>query len=313
MRLTMQTSTSLTKDAMMIPLLENVKNYGDLNNNVFDDVHNNEDYGILEQQTKGFLFKAKGQTLNIDKGTLRDIRKQNGGGLLKNLLHSTAIECNPEKLSASPDVGVLVCGIGRYCMESADSKLGGLCTAIDEDTNNVNRQLQDENVTLWKNAYSLFCEENAENCECTGVDEEEYLLTIDCSFSNTCKNRESTCGVQSLHCYNATYALSFSGNYQYSRSFCYYDSQPYDQQVCYSANVNYTNWECEMIFDGTTCSSCEVKFVDIGFCDSDGECTYVPNNPCYYFDCTNTDLGKTGKKQYEYHYYSTYCFESACT
>ena len=49
------------------------------------------------------------------------------------------IECDPflQPEGAAPDVGILDCGVGAYCMESSDSVLGGYCAAQEDTYDNV--------------------------------------------------------------------------------------------------------------------------------------------------------------------------------
>ncbi|KAL3921558.1 MAG: hypothetical protein SGILL_002687 [Bacillariaceae sp.] len=244
-----------------------------------------------EAQKNGFKLHCQGHDLTIDKESWKDMRKQ-GGGIIKNLLRNQAMECDPLKAS-HPDTGLLSCGAGRYCADSDESNLGGLCMdIIDEESEH--RGLQDENTTIWEDAYALFCEDNNEACDCTDVSSEDYTLKIDCNFEDVCQPKTSKCDENIVHCYDATYSWNLTAMYSYSRTFCYTDKQPYESNICYSAVVSEDAWTCEVSSDGTTCSSCEVEFVDVAFCPPSGNCTYYTSFPCYYFDCTNTALNVSG-------------------
>ncbi|KAL3938805.1 MAG: hypothetical protein SGARI_001601 [Bacillariaceae sp.] len=241
----------------------------------------------------GFKLHARGHDLVIDKESWKDMRKQ-GGGIIKNLLRSQAKECDPVK-AAHPDSGLLSCGVGRYCMESDQSNLGGLCQNLIDTEGEEGRGLQDDaNTTIWEDAYTLFCEDNMDGCECSDVSMEDYTLSISCEFEDTCKPKTSKCNENIVHCYDATYAWSVTAPATYTRTFCYTDTQPYDSNICYTANVIDDDWTCEVSSGGDACSSCEVNFVDVAFCPPVGNCTYYTNFPCYTFDCTNTALNVSG-------------------
>ena len=241
------------------------------------------------QSKKSFTFNADGHRLKFDHDSIKEIRKK-GGGLLKNLLYAEIVNCDPIK-AANPDVGVLECGLGRCCMESAESKLGGVCVDTLEFEE---RNLQEGNETVWSNAYSLFCEQNADKCECTDVSEGDYTLQVSCSFEDNCIRKESTCGERLDHCYSAAYTVGITAPGVYARSFCYDNETPYEQSVCYTGTSTESGFTCEMSFDNVTCNSCEVKYTDVAFCANGGNCTYFTNFPCYYFDCTNTAMNITG-------------------
>jgi hypothetical protein len=108
-------------------------------------------------------------------------KKETSGGYLKNTQNSNSKspkdfqECDPE--SDEPDVGVLSCGAGRYCVESDESKIGGFCVSSPDE---LDRALQGGD-TLLDGVYTVFCPDDSlygDQCNCTNYDPEAYTLDV---------------------------------------------------------------------------------------------------------------------------------------
>jgi hypothetical protein len=184
--------------------------------------------------------------------------------VLKNTKHSSTrgnkkVECDPslEEL----DVGILSCGMGQHCKESADSLLGGLCEI--EASSSFSRILQEDRKIDYM---SLYCESERMNCNCNLVNGETQTGTILCNPYPNC------CAPDDQFCVTTTYNIGLLANYVSAFTGCYEFTAPYSRSVCYSGSDGY----CEMTIDDETCTSCNVVS------DEDG---YI----CAEFDCTNID------------------------
>lgn len=170
--------------------------------------------------------------LNVGKESIKVDRKTKlvkEVKALKNLVSNLvpAIECDPT--FSSVDVGLLSCGTGQYCAESADSLLGGICM----DVVTGQRALQDDNSTYLSTVQSIFCEYNNATCSCSGYDATAYTLDVTCAFPTSCDGQDSYCGGSFEHCFSADQTISFLGAGLYTKSTCFKNSAPYEQDVCY--------------------------------------------------------------------------------
>jgi hypothetical protein len=71
--------------------------------------------------------------------------------VLKNKGSEEDAPCDPT--SSDPDVGILSCGMGKYCSESTDYDLGGVCVDSSMMEESVHRDLQDD----YREVYFKFC------------------------------------------------------------------------------------------------------------------------------------------------------------
>ena len=122
--------------------------------------------------------QRKNKFLNLVKA-----KKEISGGYLKNSKNSDNKNKSPEDFqlcdpeSDEPDVGVLSCGVGSYCVESDESKIGGFCVSSPDE---LDRALQGGD-TLLDGIYTVFCPEDAlygEQCNCTNYDPAAYTLDV---------------------------------------------------------------------------------------------------------------------------------------
>ena len=165
--------------------------------------------------------------------------------VLKNKRSSGTYATKKECLLTSHDVdvGILSCGEGRYCQESAESKLGGLCSDIRRKA-----------ITL---SNLTHCDSS---CTCTASTKSPSGY-IRCPYIPTYAKNASGC----VYCGNArvcatsmvleTYANSIQTAYQ----VCYYITQPYKKTVCVYQNSSTgigTGKSCTYKINNATCNSC---------------------------------------------------------
>jgi hypothetical protein len=194
-------------------------------------------------------------------------------------------ECDPEELDA--DIGVLSCGIGRYCVESEQSMTGGFCVTSPDE---VDRGLQEEDggLILIDGIFTAFCadEANKSYCACE-VDRDNYLLYVSC-VDNTgkyCIEYSSSCGANITTCHLYDLSINVTAPLESSRRICVQYTEPYEQKVCYESNrFNGSITDtCNFEVEGVTCNSCQIL-----------EPVDNSSLPCYEFDCTNTIASSSG-------------------
>eukprot|EP00339_Tiarina_fusa_P018568 CAMPEP_0117085048 /NCGR_PEP_ID=MMETSP0472-20121206/59824_1 /TAXON_ID=693140 ORGANISM="Tiarina fusus, Strain LIS" /NCGR_SAMPLE_ID=MMETSP0472 /ASSEMBLY_ACC=CAM_ASM_000603 /LENGTH=403 /DNA_ID=CAMNT_0004814219 /DNA_START=84 /DNA_END=1295 /DNA_ORIENTATION=- len=168
-------------------------------------------------------------------------------------------ECDPN--SEDTDVGILSCGLGRYCMESSGSELGGLCVL-----ESVDRELQyDANATFPGICNATDPEYDYFDCDCSYFDPVTYTGSISCASGLVCFDDLGEI------CYAATYYIASDGA-NYTTLGCYYFVTPYPQLVCTAYGSDYADvGGCAILFNDDICNSCQVSY--------DG---------CTQFDCSNT-------------------------
>jgi hypothetical protein len=204
-------------------------------------------------------------------------------GILKNILASQegTVECDPA--SSDADVGLLSCGMGNYCMESQDSKLGGFCV---ESPMAFDRDLQDEPDVL----PAQYCNESSPvfgdfECDCDEFDVANNTGTLSCDVEvNYCFEAygcDDTCA-------NANFTYSTDGE-SFSYTACFDFFSPYEQKFCYyitSSALGIT--DCEISLNNELCTSCS---------------TSSPLDPeCGQFDCENVGMGSS-ENSCEYSFY----------
>ena len=263
-----------------------------------------------KKNTVGRHRRLQSQLNGHDKLAIYAYRKRSG--LLRNpekIQASQQRECDPTKFD--PDLGILSCGSGQYCISNKYSTLGGVCMDVYSDSSHVTgrRRVQDESgsnetetetgsnetetETLFDYGYSL-CNSDG-NCTCTDINETEYRGNVYCTIDNEqCYTTPSDCGVNHTGCFVYNISSSLKGVGEYDNSLCVLNTEPYYQKICYyTSSKNFTLQSCEMSFNGVKCNSCEVSRESIEYCSESGECT-DETFYCYLFDCTNTDGGHEG-------------------
>jgi hypothetical protein len=166
--------------------------------------------------------------------------------------------------------------MGKYCSESADYDLGGLCVDSSMMDESVHRELY---VNDGAETHTQFCDPSSPyfgyfDCDCTEFDVATGVGDISCALeSNYCIDYANTT------CLDFNVYGSFSGNGTYTISNCYTFVSPSEETVCYSSNRPAPNG-CEISFNGETCNACSETLYTDYFGDA---------NLCYQFDCTNTE------------------------
>jgi hypothetical protein len=184
------------------------------------------------------------------------------------------VPCDPTSLD--PDVGILSCGMGKYCSESTDNNLGGFCVDSSMMEESVHRDLQLNALTQFYNTsspyYAYF------DCDCTQFDLTTGKGDIVCEIGTSYCIDDAN-----MICLNRTAYGTFSGNETYTIIDCYNCFLPCDQNVCYSTNRPIPSG-CDLTFNGETCDACYKTF---------GSFANMYNVTEYYlclqFDCTNTE------------------------
>jgi hypothetical protein len=208
-----------------------------------------------DQGSNGAIRTRKQKAHGSGLLSLSRIKHSREGVLLRNVnVPKNAAKCNPN--SSDADIGILSCGIGKYCMEDHAYDLGGVCV---DSAVKLDRKLQEGD-------FSYFCDEDfIFDCDCSEFDLSTGVGTIDC-LETYCFDYplDTTCASVSFN-----YNIYADGNV--TNTYCYDFFQPYEQRVCYS----YTSQgDCTISFDGEMCDSCY-------------------ENPaggyCLEFDCTNTE------------------------
>ena len=125
--------------------------------------------------------------------------------------------------SEDADVGILSCGEGLYCRESAESKLGGECS-------DIARSLQS-------------CSSN--NCNCRMI--QNYIV---CYVDYSC---ETVCSLNV--CTRRGFIGHLVNGRPSSNQTCLFVSKPYTAKIC-----NYfSNATCTITINGAMCQSCSLN------------------------------------------------------
>jgi hypothetical protein len=185
-----------------------------------------------------------------------------------------SVECNP--LSKVTDSGIFGCGLDRHCVESEESKMGGLCVAASMAPS-INRALQEND---------FYCDEGTDEtgttCDCSQFNQTSGVGNATCTgpfcvgmYCGNFTSRASSYADGSFQ-YESCYELSGNTTAMGLESYCYSNS--------FSSDLNST--ECEIKGNGVACNSCEY-----------GQVTCPAGN--YFdlgtvFDCTNTVMNIEG-------------------
>lgn len=227
-------------------------------------------------------------------GKLTNLANEKRRGALLNLVateQQELRECDPH--SEDPDVGVLSCGEGRYCLESAavypvvDTTLGGICIMDPNgQAETMHRQLQMNDTSIIEDIAYLCSGNGTPNnyttCECENVDVEAYTGTAACTLQYPCLELPDICGANTTVCFSVGYTLSFTAPYTGSVKQCYSFTTPDVFDYCitgaYTGSPDQT--ACDIEVNGVMCNSCGVGYQ----CDNSGY-------PSVTMDCLNTDVG----------------------
>jgi hypothetical protein len=196
------------------------------------------------------------------------------------------------------DVGILACGVGLYCQESAASSLGGVCMSLDTSHQRRaagkhgkhplggNRQSSPSLIDTVTRACMM-----TEYCDCSGFDLEKLEGTIDCtSFDNYCSKSVNYCDEEVELCFTVTTTLVVSGPDGFTYSECILYTKPYQQKVCTTYDTA-TPSSCNLEFNNEMCQSCETELRSYeDTYDYNGTTyTYSYNQRCFEFDCATTE------------------------
>jgi hypothetical protein len=252
-------------------------------------------YSDFDEQNIQFF----GETLISGRdATMLSRRNSMFAGILHNLqVLQENMECDPS-LEGDADIGILSCGAGRYCAESAESPTGGICL-----TNEANGEFGDRRRGLQRD--ETIIDELQYACdyaylieyECTcNLDAATYSGTAVCTTPSVCTTYPSACNVNTTDCRSDTYSVNVKSVGSWDTELCIEFTAPYQQKTCYSLTMvdfgQDVASECSINFQGEACSSCQA-YAMFDPNEQGGNITY-PSQICYLFDCTNTASGLSG-------------------
>lgn len=118
-------------------------------------------------------------------------------------------------MKEEPDVGILSCGVGKHCIESSESSLGGFCVGKDDDNMAIDRTLQVVgNKTVFDLAYDLCYTTKLSHysCDCN-IDLEAKSGTLSCVAAERCAQLYSGCipGDYFDYCLSGTVDITVTG------------------------------------------------------------------------------------------------------
>lgn len=182
------------------------------------------------------------------------------------------IECDPS--SQELDIGILSCGIGKYCDESTESSLGGLCVDHEnEASSSVNRMLQDDALTPYCSGGDLYM---SYNCNCQAVDNITGTGEVFCTPYEDCCSVVD--GENSTVCRTLTYNITFAERAVEAFETCYDITQPYARSACVTTYYsNSTDATCAWMIDDDICSSCTPSGINRSACQ-EFDCTNIPGD-----------------------------------
>ena len=181
----------------------------------------------------------------------------------KDQLQQRRIECDPE--SFDPDVGILSCGIGQYCMETANSNLGGICSFNTSPVAAQDRTLTTQPILPCSSSFPY-------HCDCNGFDTNTFAGSVNCTMTPL------SCVDCSDYCFSLDVHFEFQSSHNISSiAYCYNFRKPYHSVLCYHLNPN--TYTCAYTINGVACSSCIT-------------------GACHSMDCTNVPKGINGTCQH---------------
>ena len=175
--------------------------------------------------------------------------------------HFSMKECDPS--SEDPDVGILSCGTSNYCQPIAESKLGGICTA-------VSRNLAKKGGYY---NYNYICySSNPRFCDCSQFDNATRTGKANCySINYTCP-----VGCSDI-CVSENTTVTFQNGTILLYHGCYYFTKPYKVTFCYWYYP--ASPDCVYKINGVACNKCNSTYFD---------CTNIPNGTAGIVNKTST-------------------------
>jgi hypothetical protein len=180
--------------------------------------------------------------------------------LLKNVKNEALEECT---LSSTADVGILSCGLGKYCVESSDSPTGGYCVSNNSRMPGRRRQQVVGRMSILELA-DLFCNRPEEtgltiDCNCT-VDFSNFSGEFSCYFGPDCTQVLNGCAEETFPlCSTEQVDATLVGVDSYSYTSCYTQFLPLsNERFTYCTDFGYTATDgptCDMEVEGVPCNS----------------------------------------------------------
>mmetsp|Transcript_13117 Transcript_13117/g.31062 ORF Transcript_13117/g.31062 Transcript_13117/m.31062 type:complete len:361 (+) Transcript_13117:1367-2449(+) len=211
---------------------------------------------------------------------------------LKNTGNKTeSIECDPTT-DVDADVGILACGgdIDHfYCMESKDSKLGGVCVDADP-VPMTSRNLFAGGYYVGAAAY--YCTTNGDwtddlTCNCSSFDNSSYTGSVKCSLTDSYCFKDTSCET----CVHLSAEFKIASASSYSVDWCYEFFLPYNQNVCVEyAHQPTDSYSCSIQFNGVSCDSCNMLYYDY----VEPTSNQTLQGTCANFNCANTEGNHAG-------------------
>jgi hypothetical protein len=184
------------------------------------------------------------------------------------------VECDPHPEAASPDIGILTCGLGYYCLESQESDLGGYCSTIGITSA----------TSAHESGRDLAATSYCQKCDCSALVDGVGTIDNCILFENKCVPLElpNPFSAQKA-CYstNRTVFYSEPGHIQ-SLLSCYEDFSPFARHSCkgYNFDGNKLVTYCNVSVEGVPCNSCTSTACN----NTDPSLS----SSGIIFDCTNT-------------------------
>jgi hypothetical protein len=189
---------------------------------------------------------------------------QQNSGLMKNIEKETMEECTiVSSTKSQADVGVLSCGLGKYCLESSASSTGGYCVSDNSRMPGRRRQQVVGRMSIVELA-DLFCNRPEEtglkvDCNCT-MDFSNFTGDFSCDFGPDCTEILSGCDEETFPlCSTERLDANIVGADSYSYTSCYTQLLPLsNEQFTYCTDFGYTastGPTCEIEVEGVPCNS----------------------------------------------------------
>jgi hypothetical protein len=200
--------------------------------------------------------------------TFEERRDSGPLAVLKNIMGQQRaieqIECDSVS-DSDVDIGVLACGLGYYCQESEDSKLGGICVA------SATPMALDRN--LQAGAFQAYCDSSF-LCNCDNYDSTTVSGLVTCGpiyyCQDDCDPRLCSAASSNIRVYGPDNFTSFG---------CFeFIGGPYAVRSCFGSSLT------AIYIDDVKCDYA-ARLPDLNA----GEGEY-----CYTFDCTNTVKNEAG-------------------
>ncbi|CAJ1888605.1 unnamed protein product [Cylindrotheca closterium] len=209
--------------------------------------------------------------------------------VLKNNANRTeSVECDPTA-GVDADIGILACGSTDqyYCMESKESKLGGIC--VDAGPMTARNLFAGG---YYVDAATYYCTTSGSwtqdlNCNCSTFDSDSRTGSVKCSLADSYCFQETSCET----CVHLSAEFKIASADSYAIDWCYEFFLPYDQNVCVEYAHQPTDASgCSIEFNGVSCDSCNMLYYD--YKDPESNQTY--QGTCANFNCANTEGNHSG-------------------